>query len=720
MTRALLFLILWVGAASAQQIPMEPFVVDHVHRTNSEADVSFLLNPPAGKDGFVRIKDGHLVRGSGERLRLWGVNLTGFSRGANILPPKELAPHWADELARFGINCVRFHFLDRTTRERPQGLIDGDRDDTQHLDAERLDRLDYFIAQLKERGIYSDLNLNVGRSYKPGDDVPDSRLFGASGKGFTYLGDRLLELQRDYARQLLTHFNPYTKTEYRNEPAIAIVELVNENSLLEFWMRNWLRGELTTTNDLRYQLDLTPDYEKLLTQKYNQWLVATKSLKEIRQLRAQAGVKPGEPIPRLRRDEFSEAPKERFYAEATFYTYLETDFFGRMQKYLKETLRVKSLLTGSADHTYWIPGLPQLRSTSGLDIVDAHVYWQHPAIWGARNSPMVNDPLHSTVVKLTRSAFAGKPFTVSEVNHPNPNEYSCEMIPLLAAYGAFQDWDGIFFYTFEPKISEWQEFVADPFDITLDPVKMIQMEAGALIFARGDVKPASKVLLRTYSDVQINESIRLPEAERPYFTPGFPLSLPLRHGSRVKCLDCDPTPKFPADDSQPIVSDTGELVWHVAGGNNGLVTIDTKRSQALVGFVKANGKSTSQLSAEVKNDFCAITVSSLDDKPLSRSATLLLTACARWQNTGAEWNDRRTLWTKYGEAPTLIEPVKGWLTLHEIEGAVGLQLIPLDGAARPIGEPIRGRRLENGWEIPLGDPATTWYLVRVIRSTPGK
>jgi hypothetical protein len=64
--------------------------------------------------------------------------------------------------------------------------------------------------------------------------------------------------------------------------------------------------------------------------------------------------------------------------------------------------------------------------------------------------------------------------------------------------------------------------------------------------------------------------------------------------------------------------------------------------------------------------------------------------------------------------------VKGWLTLHEIEGAIGLQLIPLDGAARPIGEPIRGRRLENGWEIPLGDPPTTWYLIHVIRSTPGK
>ncbi len=38
----------------------------------------------------------------------------------------------------------------------------------------------------------------------------------------TNIGDRMLELQREYARQLLTHHNPYTGSEYRNEPAIAI------------------------------------------------------------------------------------------------------------------------------------------------------------------------------------------------------------------------------------------------------------------------------------------------------------------------------------------------------------------------------------------------------------------------------------------------------------------------------------------------------------------
>ncbi len=748
----LLVVVLCAGGALAQEIPWQPFVIDHAGRTNSAADVSFLLDAPAGRDGFIRVKDGHLVKPDGQRFRIWGVNLTGWTAGSTMLPPTNAAPVWAAELERFGINCVRFHFLDRTTHERPQGLIDGDHTNSLKLDPERLDRLDFFIAELKKRGIYSDLNLNVGRTYKPSDGVPDYKLIGVA-KGMTYFEDRPLELQRDYAKQLLTHYNPYTRTTYCNEPAVAIVEIVNENSILEFWMRNWLRGELVNTNQLRYQLDLPPAYEKLLTAKYNEWLAKKKTPEELSRLRAEAGVKGDAPVPRLRGEEFSEAPKERFYAEAAFYTDMETGYFRDMEKYLKETLGVKSLVTGTADHTYWIPGLPLLRSTSKLDIVDAHVYWQHPAIYGARNTPMVNDPLHSAMVKLTRSAFAGKPFTVSEVNEPNPNEYACEMIPLLAAYGAFQDWDGVFFYTFEPKISGWQHFVTDPFDITLDPVKMVQMEAGALLFLRPDVKLAAKTERRSYSAAQINESMRLPESERPYFTPGFPLSLPLIHGSRVQCLDCEPTARFTAEDTNRIVSDTGELAWQVSSGASrwgeatdepppqssgapsparefarptesnktrdyrGLVTIDTERTQGLIGFVKANGRATSQLSADVQNDFCAITVSSLDGEPLSQSATMLLTACSRWQNNGVKWNERRTLWTKYGKGPTLIEPVKGWVTLHEIEGAVGMQLIPLDGAARPMGEPIRGRRLEDGWEIPLGTPATTWYLVRVIRST---
>ncbi|HEX7632447.1 MAG TPA: hypothetical protein VF388_09955 [Lacunisphaera sp.] len=723
----------------AERFKFQPYVIDHLARTGSPVDVSFLLGKdPAGKDGYITVKDGHLVKPDGSRFRIWGVNITGWTRGGTLLPPKDQAEAWAQALARVGVNCVRMHFLDLPARDpakavddeaqrrqaeavgqrfrvRPAGLIDYRRNDNQGFDADAVDRLDYFVYQLKRHGVYVDLNLNVGMRYTPGDGVPDADVINLS-KGFTYIGERMLELQRNYARMLLTHHNPYTNTEYRNEPAVATVEIVNENSLLEFWMRNWLRGELVADGP-RVQLDFTPRYAQQLDGMYQDWLKAHRQPAEIARLRELAGVKPGEPVPRLRRGDFSLAPTERFQAEAEFLTDVEKKYFRDMSDFLKKDLGVKSLVIGNADHTYWIPGQPMLRSNSLLDFTDAHVYWQHPAIWGRRNSPMVDDPLRSTVVKLSRAAMAGHAFTVSEVNHPNPNEYGAEMIPILASYAALQDWDGIYFYTFETKIpGEYQHYVADEFDITLDPVKMSQMPVGALIFSRADVRPATTLVTRSYSAEQVNETMRLPEAERPFFTPGFPKSLPLQHRSRIESLEGKPTSKFDPDVAPPYLSDTGELMWNLEPGKHGLVTVDSPRTQALVGFVKENASHTTKhLAAELKNEFAAITLSSLTDAAIQRANKLLLTACARWQNTAAKWNDRRTLWDDMGHDPTLIEPVEGWLLLRELDGAVAVKATPLDGAEQPIGKPIEARRLEDGWEIPLGTPATTHYLIEVTR-----
>lgn len=721
------------------EIPWQPYSIDHLARTGSPVDVSFLLGKePAGQGGFITIKDGHLVKADGSRFRIWGVNLTGWTRGSANLPPKDQAEPWAVAMARVGINAVRMHFLDLPTRDqqktaaleaewrkaedsgqrsrrRPAGLIDGTRDDNQALDAEALDRLDYFVFQLKQHGIYTNLNLNVGMRYTVADGVPDADVIRLD-KAYTYISARMIELQKNYARMLLTHHNPYTNTDYRHEPAVATVEIVNENSILEFWMRNWLRGELTKEGPT-YQLDFTPLYAKQLDGMYQEWLKTHRKPEQVAHLREVAGVKPGEAVPRLRRGDFSIAAPERFQAEAEFLTDVEKKFFTDFSDYLKKDLGVKSLVIGNADHTYWIPSQPMLRANSLLDFVDGHVYWQHPAIWGKRNTPMVDDPLHATVIKLSRAPMLGRAYTVSEVNHPNPNEYGAEMIPILAAYAAFQDWDGIYFYTFEPKIgSEYQHYVADEFDITLDPVKMSQMPVGALIFSRADVRPATKVVTRSYSAEQVNETMRLPESARPYFTPGYPVSTALRHGARIESLTGAPTGKFGADLPPPYLSDTGELAWHLEAGKHGLVTVDSPRTQALVGFVKENADhTTTHLATELKTEFAVITLSSLSDEPIQRANRLLLTVCARWQNTGAKWNDRHTLWTDMGREPTTIEPVEGWLMLRELDGAVAVKATALDGAEKPVGEPIMARRLEDGWEIPLGKPATTHYLIEVVR-----
>ena len=431
------------------------------------------------------------------------------------LPSREAAPQLADHLARCGVNCVRFHFLDRLA---PHGLIDAGRDDTRTLDPGQLERLDFFVAQLKERGIYTNLNLNVGRTYKAGDGVRDHELLGFA-KALTYFHPRLLELQKEYARQLLTHRNPHTGNEYRHEPAVALVELVNENSIVESWFSGRLLGKHTGKNPGTWT-DIPASYEQELTELYNGFLREGIPEEALAKFRADWKLPATGPIPRLTPAEFAAAPVERFFTEASFYMELERRYFEDMRRYLRDELGVQSLLLGTADHNHGKSGYPLLTSTSLLDVVDGHVYWQHPryltdpasgrrAGFEIPNTPMVNDPQHSTVVQLSRSAMAGKPYTVSEVNHPFPNAYACEGIPLLAAYAALHDWDGVFWYTLahDHLVGEPPRAIGH-FDLGPDPVKMTQLAAGALLFLRADVRPAAKTVTRSYTPEQVLLSLR--------------------------------------------------------------------------------------------------------------------------------------------------------------------------------------------------------------------
>lgn len=167
------------------------------------------------------------------------------------------------------INSVQLHYLDARA---PQGIIAADTPDTQHFDAAMLDRLDDFVAELIRVGIYVNLNLNCYRAWTEADGVIDAELLGVA-KNATFLNPRLIELQKQYARDLLTHRNPYTGRAYATEPGVCIVEITNENSLLEGWVMGRLRGNQTEPPASAWS-DIPPRYSAELTDRYNVWLRA--------------------------------------------------------------------------------------------------------------------------------------------------------------------------------------------------------------------------------------------------------------------------------------------------------------------------------------------------------------------------------------------------------------------------------------------------------------
>jgi len=718
------------GNARAEPPALAPFEVDWREAADSPVGLAGLLSAPAGKDGIIVAKDGHFAAG-GKRIRFWGVNVSGRA----CTPPQDDAPRIAAHLARCGINAVRFHFFDRPA---PNGIIDAKRDDTRALDPAQLDRLDRFVFELRERGIYSDLNLNVARQYKAGDGVRDAELLGFA-KALTHFDPRLIELQKEYARALLTHKNPYTGNEYRSEPAVALVELLNENSLIESWFSGRLLGTAIRKNPGTWT-DIPASYAQDLTDRYNAYLKARLSPEALAALRQEAGVAADAAVPRLTPKEFAKASQTRFRTEAEFYLEIEQRFHADMAKFLRQDVGVRQLLVGSSDHNHGKTGYPLLAATAALDVVDGHVYWQHPNYitdpatgrtvgFEIPNTPMVNDPQRSTPVQLSRTAVAGKPYIVSEVNHPFPNEWAAEGVPILAAYAGLQDWDGIFWYT----LAHEDILAKDPrmmghFDFVPEPIKMTQVAAGALVFLRGDVQPARKTVTRTYSHEQVVDGLRLPYKESPYFTPGFPAALPLVHGSRIASLDGPPTAAFePVGSGDPIRSDTGELAWTTSPDKKGLVTVRTARTQALIGFCggpdadKAGGKDKAgaadltHLAVAVEPAFCAITLSALDEKPIAAAGRLLLTAGAHAAYTDMKWNAKRTSLESWGRKPMCIEPVTGTVTLRGLAGATRVEAQPLDGIGRPLGAAIAATKSGDAWSLAIGAPATTWYLVRVTR-----
>ncbi len=61
----------------------------------------------------------------------------------------------------------------------------------------------------------------------------------------------------------------------------------------------------------------------------------------------------------------------------------------------------------------------------------------------------------------------------------------------------------------------------------------------------------------------------------------------------------------------------GQLGWYGADVGKGRVRIDTAHTQALVGFTRDDGEKTSNMTANVDNEFSAIYLTSLDGRPIA-------------------------------------------------------------------------------------------------------
>ena len=666
-------------------------------RAGTALDVSRLLDAPAGKHGPLATDGEQFVFRDGTKARFLGVNIVA---SANF-PTHEQAEKLAELLAQMGVNMTRHHHLDAPW-SRPN--IFGNKPTTLELDSEMLERFDYLIDQLQRRGIYQFFDMLVHREVSSADGVPDA---GQLVRGLKIHGEfdpKLIELQERFVQQFMGHRNAYTQQTYAKDPAIALVEIINEDSL--FWLQP--EGEFSVR---------TPAAKALLNHLFSEWLNerVPGGRPALAKRWGNASLSADEDPARGNINAvvaFGKGDEKRLAPARTkdtlqFYYDTMLSYFRRIEGKL-EKLGYRGLITGS---NHWTDHPLDLRLNAEFKFVDRHAYWAHPeGGWGYTAgiswdpSPMVSNPGLGVVGSLARRRVRGLPYTCSEWQTAAPNDYRHEGLLLVASYASLQGSHPLQFaisHDIEKTIGQTRA-LDNSFDILDQPTALGAWPAAALLFHRGDVTPspveafvkvAHDSLFAAEASVNAPAEIGLIARTGVDFDSG-------QGPDALKALVRQHTK------GGVVSSVTGELRHDSAAGR---FELDTPRSQGFVGFSAHQPTTLGNVTIAIDNRFAVVVVTSLDDQPISSSKHWLVTALGNAVNTGMKLAPGGNRLAEAGDAPVLVEPIRGTVTLRSLSTpSPEMRAFALDGAGMR-GKAVSIRQVAGGVELPLTAEAQTMH-----------
>ncbi len=668
------------------------FVIPDSDTIQNDVDMSFLNESQAGSSGYVTVKDGHFIDGRGERIRFFGTNLTFGS----CFPDRETAVTIAGRLRKLGMNVVRFHHMDN--QSAPNGIWDKNKKD---LDPGQLERLDWLIYQLKIHGIYSNINTHVSYIY-PGVDYKDIEHFNY-GKGIDNFYRPYIEMQKVYAEKLLKHVNPYTGNAYTDEPAVAFVEINNENSLLSNWA---------------LLPKLNREHMKSLLSQWNAWL------------RSNPEYSKKEGFTNDLIDIITNYTTKSSTARETMWAFLmdtEISYAKEMSDFLKNKLNIRALVSESQASYSGAAGV--LREARSADFIDMHAYWEHPSFpgrswssteWLIRNSSMVSDRMGGTLLSFGLHRVEGMPLTISEYDHPAPSFYCAEMFPMINSVSAFQDFDGIYHFTFNRPYDQGR--ISGFFSSAGHPLKQVFVPAGAVLFRMGAVKPGRQtVSLNMPPDAVLGElaesggELRLHRSNMKSIWKkyGAHESLITRHPISVNLKASEPG--LSGAVSEPAgawESETGEIIWDNTDSSNAVFKVKAPSARIAAGYIGGKAIELKNVTVEMDttpSNWATVTITSLDGKPLEESSRVLLAAAGRAENTAMKWNkEKTTVGTGWGDSPTRVEGIPARLIFRDMGK---FRVHSLDPAGNRMTEvPVFKRGKNQSFSIGA-QYKTLWYIM---------
>ncbi len=642
-------------------------------------DMIGLIDKPAGRHGFLRRMGKDFVFEDGTPVKFWGVD-------ASMTETVESQQRQARFYVKHGINMVRQHPVQSVL-----GVLQSGSRGKRIFDEEKLDTWDRWFSILKEHGVYMTWSLfyphvitsDDGYPADLYDELPD-RGAGKSTSGVVNIMKELQDAQWLWERTLLEHVNPYTGLAYKDDPALAIIEVHNEDCI--FW-----HAPLNNLADYdNGNLDL---HAAILGGMWMNWVKDRYGDDRNLAIAWGAGRRSGDSVnnPRMKMyaawEMEADGPRWNKHSERKrmgdfirFLAGLQRDFYERRQLRLRE-LGYKAVTVATA----WKAGGPaasaaNLWADGVMDAIDRHNYFGGGAGGHSITTGSVSNGTHLNKAGrgILSSGFwqvEDKPFLMTEWTQKPPNQWKPEIAPLFAFYGmGLQGWDASFHFAASRSYmgNGWpgmRSYVTcTPHYIGQFPALSFAIynhhfEEGDIISARrlvtAEIFAGVDALDQQYGQTGYDENELLAHGDTPVEA--------LAIGRVTLKIENSPESSYIGDVSsywdqraKVIRSHTGQLTWDYG---HKVVTIHSEKTQGIVGFAAGRTFDLPGVAIQMgPTPFVSLLFTPLDNRPLIESGHILITAMARDKQHGAVYSDDGTELIETGGPPLYLEPVQATLT----------------------------------------------------------
>ncbi|HET6386187.1 MAG TPA: hypothetical protein VFJ58_22580 [Armatimonadota bacterium] len=622
----------------------------------------------AGESGFVkRTPDGNdFELGNGKPVRFWAVD-----EYVQRVPGMEVIAHKARWLAKRGVNMVRVHAALQPTA--PGSKITD-------VNQKEVDQIWKLVAAMKKEGIYTTISPYWAVPVKIQDSwgVPGGS--GQSAMALVFWDKTMQTGYKAWLKALYTPVNPYTGVPLAKDPAVAIIQLQNEDSPLFWTMQNVKGPQLDEVETL---------YGGWLAKKYGSLEKANTTWGGEHPAASAFQANQGDDFANGRAAiyivwQWTQPQKgymaKRLADQLEFFAQMMYNFNREMADYIHRDLGCGSLINDGN----WRPADPiklfdaERYSYTAGDVMGVNRYFTgvHDGPdngWAIRpgdhftNNSALLDP---TAIPTNIKQPVGYPFIIPETEWVAPTAYQSEGSFLIAAYESLTGVDTSYFFA-DGDTSEWQPAFAKPVGNWQPPLgkwsiatpeQLGQFPAAALMYRMSYIERGKTAVHeeRSLNDLWQRRSPLI--AEEGGFDPNrdaadLPPNSAVKTGVNPLAFLVGPVEvKLGGDpalsrviDLAPYIDTANEVVKSDTGQIQlnygiGVCRLNAPKAQGATGFLKKAGPiALGDITIRSGNDYGTILVVSMDGLPIGSSHKILVQVGTIARPTG--WEDKDADWT---------------------------------------------------------------------------